>query len=167
MDHPARFPDMAAPKQEIRPARANDRALLDAMTLAGIRHWGHDESHPGVYREFESMVRGEEGPENHPVFVLEEDGAVVGFYELRDRGDHIELLRMFLAVERIGRGYGRSLWIDAVATAAKSHDQMVILSDPGARGFYEAMGASLDGEIEAAPGFVLGNYHYDLTQHHP
>lgn len=112
-------------------------------------------------------MRGEEGPENHPVFVLEEDGAVVGFYELRDRGDHIELLRMFLPVERIGRGHGRSLWTDAVATAAKSHDQMVILSDPCARGFYEAMGARLDGEVEPAPGFILGRYHYDLAQHRP
>ena len=37
------------------------------------------------------------------VFVAEEDSEIVGFYGLRDRGDHVELLRMFPRIDRIGR----------------------------------------------------------------
>lgn len=40
---------------------------------------------------------------------------------------------------------------------------MLIMSDPDARGFYEAMGAALDAEVEVSPGFVLGKYWFELN----
>lgn len=147
---------------DFRRARAEDRVLLDEMTLAGIRFWGHDVKHPEAFAGFAEAVAAEPGPENFPVFVLEEEADVLGFFELRDRGDHGELLRMFLRVDLIGSGYGRRLWSEAVKRASESHDRMLIMSDPGARGFYEAMGAVLESEIEVAPGFALGRYWFDL-----
>ncbi len=69
--------------------------------------WGHQRNHPDAYAGLAAQLEKEAGPENHPVYVLEDDGEVVGFFELRDRGEHIELLRMFLVLERIGMGYGR------------------------------------------------------------
>lgn len=146
-----------------RRAREDDRELLDGMTLAGLRHWNHHETHPEVYAEFANMVRAEAGPEHHLVFVLEEDGEVIGFYELRDRGDDIELLRMFMRSDMIGCGYGRVLWDDAIRQAARSHRRMTIMSDPGSMGFYSAMGATLEGQQEVAPDFVLGAFSYELT----
>ena len=65
-----------------RPARADERGLLDEMTLAGVRHWGHRLNHPGAYKDLAESLKAEDGPENHDVFVLEEDGGVVapGFF---------------------------------------------------------------------------------------
>ncbi len=146
-----------------RRARADERELLDSMTLEGVRHWGHHETAPEAYADLVESLAREPGPENNPVFVLEENGGVIGFYELRDRGDHIELLRMFLRPDFIGRGYGRRLWDEAVATAGESSDRMLIMSDPAACGFYEAMGATLEKMIDVAPGFALGKYWFDLS----
>lgn len=150
-----------------RRARAEDREILDEMTLEGVRHWGHHEHHPQAYAGLAAAVDAETGPEHHPVFILEEDGDLVGFFELRDRGEHIELLRMFLRTELIGHGFGLVLWDEAVSVAAASHDRMLILSDPGALGFYEAMGATLEAEVEVAPGFSIGSCWFDLTPHRP
>lgn len=145
-----------------RRATAEDRTLLDEMSLAGVRYWGHHENHPEAYARLVAQLERASGPENNPVFILEENGEVVGFFELRDHGDHIELMRMFLAPHLIGSGYGRSLWEEAVAVAARSHDRMLIMSDPGAAGFYEAMGATLETDVTVAPGFALGRYWFQL-----
>lgn len=146
-----------------RRARADERQMLDEMTLAGLRHWGHDQNHPEAYQGLAGILQAEEGPESHLVFVLEEAGGVVGFYELRDRGDHVELLRMFLRPDLIGHGYGRVLWNHAVQEAASMSDRMLISADPGAVGFYEAMGANLERLQELAPGFSVGLFWYDLA----
>ena len=123
-----------------RRANARDRELLDEMTLSGVRYWGHDVNHPEAFQALAKTVANEDGPENHAVYVLEDDGRVIGFFELRDRGDHVELLRMFLQPELIGHGLGKVLWGEAVRRARESHEKMLIMSDPGARGFYEADG---------------------------
>lgn len=145
-----------------RRARVDDREILDGMTLAGARYWGHDQNHPDAYQRLAQQVAAEPGPENHPVFVLEDDEGIVGFYELRDRDEHIELLRMFQRPDLIGQGYGRVLWNHAVEEAARTHDRMLIMSDPGATAFYAAMGAGLAEELEVATGFTLGVFWYDL-----
>lgn len=148
---------------QVRRASPEDRPVLDEMTLAGIRHWGHHQNHPEAYRALAQMLAQESGPQNHPVYVLEADGDVLGFYELRDRGDHIELLRMFLRPDLIGRGLGRTLWEHAVAEAGRSHERLLINSDPGATGFYRAMGAEAEGTVEPFPGFVITVFWHDLT----
>ena len=145
-----------------RQATADDQDLLDEMTLEGLRHWGHHENHPEAYADLVDQLAAEPGPENFLVFVLVEDRQIVGFYELRDRGDHVELLRLFMRSELIGRGYGRRLWSHAVDQAKKMHDRMLIKSHPGAVGFYATMGATFDRNVEVAPGFSLEAYWFDL-----
>ena len=145
-----------------RRATASDRDLLDEMTLAGARHWGHHEEHPEAYAGLAAQLEAEDSPEHHSVFVLEEDGEVIAFYELRDRGDHVELLRMFMRNDLIGQGYGRVLWSHAVDQGAQTHDRMLIMSDPGSVGFYAAVGATFERSQEVAPGFSLGIFWHDL-----
>ena len=43
-------------------------------------------------------------------------------------------------------------------------DRMLIMADPSAVGFYQAMGATLERHQEIAPGFPLGVYWYELTR---
>ncbi len=94
--------------------------------------------------------------------VWEDDEGIAGFVDVRDRGDHVELVRMFLRTGLIGRGHGRALWEGAVAAASTIGDRMLIVSDPAATGFYEAMGATADRTVEPVPGFELTVFWHDL-----
>lgn len=76
--------------------------------------------------------------------------------------EDVELLRMFQKPELIGFGYGRLLWEHSIAEAANHGDRMLIMSDPGAFGFYEAMGAELEKKVEVVPGISLGVLWYDV-----
>lgn len=145
-----------------RRAHQDESDLLAAMTLAGVRYWGHHKTHRGAYQGLATTLATDDGFDEATVFVLEEDGDVVAFYDLRDRGDHVELLRLYQRTDLIGTGYGRRLWEHCVVEAARLGDRMVIRSDPRARGFYEAMGAKLEKVEEVAPGFELGVYWYKL-----
>lgn len=151
---------MAEPR--FRTALISDSDLLNEMTLAGVRHWGHHEDHPDAYDALAKSLSALENVEHNTVYVLEKDGQIIAFYDLRDRGDHVELLRMFQQVELIGQGYGRMLWEHCVQEAATMRDRMLIMSDPRAVGFYEAMGAKLERMEEVAPGLSLGVFWYDL-----
>ena len=146
-----------------RPAIKSDVAMLDDLTLEGLRHWGYAETFPALLDQLANELPEGDEIERSPVFILEEGDSVVGFYGLRDRGDHAELLRMFLRVDHIDRGYGRRLWNHAIVEAAAIGDRMLIMSDPKAIGFYQAMGATLERLKEVAPDFSLGVLWYDLT----
>jgi GNAT superfamily N-acetyltransferase len=150
---------------QFRRARPDEAQLLGEMTIQGVSHWGHDVNFPDAV---EGLRRnGLPTPDyirDSPVFVLEEAGSVTGFYGLKEHDDHVELVYMFLDPDRIGAGYGRILWEHAVGQAARLSDRMQILSDPGSTGFYAAMGATQEGEHEAAPGFRLGVFWFDLPR---
>ena len=146
-----------------RRATSSDRDVLDEMTLAGVRHWGHDVAHPEAYAGLETRLAVDDDPADHRVLVWEDDEGIAGFVDLRDRGDHVELLRMFLRTELIGHGHGRVLWERAVSEAARMADRMLIVSDPEATGFYEAMGARAERTIEPVADFTLTVFWYDLS----
>jgi GNAT superfamily N-acetyltransferase len=145
-----------------RRATAQDTDLLNELTLAGVRHWGHHEHFPDAYADLASDLPSQDDTVTNPVFVLEEDGRVIAFYDLRPRGDHVELLRMFQDPALVGTGIGRMLWEHAVAQARGLADRMLIMSDPEAVGFYQAMGATLEEHVEVSPGFHLGVCWYSL-----
>jgi GNAT superfamily N-acetyltransferase len=103
------------------------------------------------------------------VIVAEEGGDVAGFFGLVLEDEWVELLRFFLTVDRIGAGYGRELWEQALATAneLREHRSKIrIISDPGAIGFYERFGCALERRIviDDASGFALGLMWYDLDR---
>lgn len=147
-----------------RPARADERQVLDEMTLAGIRHWGHHINYPEAYDALAGSLSDNEFlDDTHIVFVLVEEEEIVAFYELVDHDDHVELLRMFMKPELIGSGYGRTLWDHSTASASELADRMLIVADPGAISFYEAMGATTETTFEVAPGFHLAKMWFPLS----
>jgi GNAT superfamily N-acetyltransferase len=147
---------------QFRPARPDEAERLGEMTLAGVRHWGHHEHHPEAYAGLASDLPDGDHIAQNPTYVLEENGAVIGFYSLIPSEDHVELYQMFLDVDRIGTGLGRRLWEHAISEAARHGQRMLIKSDPMAVGFYRAMGAVQERAVEVAPGFELGIFWYDL-----
>lgn len=75
-----------------------------------------------------------------------------------NRGRAMELELLFIAPQAIGTGLGRQLYLWALDQAhASEANRLDILSDPFARGFYTAMGASFieDRPSKLIPGRTL------------
>ncbi|HWT00670.1 MAG TPA: GNAT family N-acetyltransferase [Pyrinomonadaceae bacterium] len=153
--------DTAGERARIRPARAGDAGLLSDLALWSKAHWGYDADFLEACRE--ELTVSPDYITNAPVFVLEEDGRVVGFYGLREQGTELELLYLFVEPAAIGGGHGKRLWQHAVGTAARlGFRRITIESDPYAEAFYLAMGARRVGAVpsSARPGRVLPLLHF-------
>jgi GNAT superfamily N-acetyltransferase len=78
----------------------------------------------------------------HEVWLVEADGAIVGFYALIPHGADQELDLFFTANDAQGTGVGRRLF-EAMAARARVLGATCVLisSNPEAAGFYRRMGA--------------------------
>lgn len=86
-------------------------------------------------------------------YVLEQEGRVVGFYNLTETPGGVFLDNLFVAPEAIGRGVGGRLWAHMVAAARNSgYETVLIESDPHAEGFYRSRGAE---RVGSAPSAVV------------
>ncbi len=132
---------------EIRPAKLSEADLLTELALRSKGHWGYDSQFIEDCRIDLTITR--EYVASRPVFVIEEQGRVVGFYSLeRQANNDVELMHLFVEPAAIGGGYGKRLWRHAVETARQlGFQEMVIGSDPSAEAFYKAMGARRVGEV--------------------
>lgn len=148
-----------------RPGDPSDADILADLTMAGVMSYDVKPPEANI-AELEALVR--DWNPDEIVTVAEEDGEVAGFHGLVLNDDWVELLRFFVTVDRIGRGYGRELWEDALRKAREvrgGRKRMRILSDPGAIVFYEKVGCTLERRVvvDEGSGFSLGLMWYDLT----
>jgi GNAT superfamily N-acetyltransferase len=121
-------------------AKPEDAATLTAIAFAAKRHWGYPERWIEIWRE-ELTVSPEfiASNETHAAIV---DCRAVGFYALVRKGDKLELLRLWVLPDAMGRGIGRSLFMHCVECARELGGHAIeIESDPNAEGFYQRMGA--------------------------
>ena len=90
--------------------------------------------------------------EDHVIRVYDDGDGVRGFFSLEPFRGECSLDLMFVANGWTGRGIGRLLFTDLVATARRlQYRGILIVSHPPASGFYEHMGARRIG-IEPAGG---------------
>jgi GNAT superfamily N-acetyltransferase len=134
------------PTRVIRPAVPNEAQLLTELALRSKGYWGYDPAFLVACRDDLTITSAYVS--NYPVFVIEEQNNIVGFYSLRGQGEEVELVHLFVEPGMIGSGYGKQLWQHAVATAAQQgFGFLIIESDPFAEAFYLAMGAVRIGVI--------------------
>jgi GNAT superfamily N-acetyltransferase len=87
------------------------------------------------------------------------DAGVVGFATTTEVDGVVELVDLFVDPDRMRQGVARSLVDDVVAWArANSARRIGVDGNPHARGFYEAVGFVVEGEVstEFGPGLRLG-----------
>lgn len=142
-------------------------AEAGAITDLGFRskaYWGYSPEFMEACRE--DMTITPEFIASHPVFALEEQGRIMGFYGLLPRTvDLVVLDFLYVDPDAIGRGYGRQLWAHLTETARSlGFRRMEISADPNAEPFYVAMGARRIGETPstAIPGRMLPLMGVDL-----
>ena len=116
-------------------------------------HWGYTAEQMEQWRE--SLSTEPQSIEQWPTFVAEDQGELVGFSQINPDLEIWELVSLFVLPAHIGKGVGRALLKEAVATASKAGKTTVhIDSDPNAEPFYLACGAIRIG-AELAP--IQGN----------
>lgn len=130
----------------IRPAYQHEALLLSELALRSKAYWGYDADFLAACGDDLSVTAADVA--GRPVYVLEVDGHIHGFYSLKVEADHVLLADLFVEPESIGRGFGKQLWLHAVAVARQDGVQSLLIhSDPHAAPFYQAMGAEQIGEI--------------------
>jgi len=129
----------------IRRAIPDEVSYLNELTECSVRSWGYEPEFLNWEREAIRVTR--EFIADSPVFVLEEDGRIVGYYGLLGGPPEMVLDKLFVEPDQIGTGCGKCLWRHAVATARELGACVLTLaSDPNAAPFYRAMGAEWVGE---------------------
>lgn len=129
----------------IRPAEPEEAAALTDLALRAKASHGYDDAFMRRVRSELTLTR--EFIADHPVFVVDEEGRLGGFYSLLVDPPACEMDMLFVDPGAHGKGYGRLLWRHAVEEArALGCAEMTVQSDPYAVPFYEAMGATRMGE---------------------
>lgn len=140
---------------------------VEAQVLAAIQnrsstHWNYP---PGLFDWApEASVTPEAYVRDNPVYLLEEDGRVVGFYGFTEEDGEFLLDKLFVDIDRIGTGRGKAIWLHAVELARElGHTEFVIGSDPNAAPFYKAMGATWYAEKPTAePAWTVRMFRYSI-----
>jgi N-acetylglutamate synthase-like GNAT family acetyltransferase len=143
----------AEPATRIRRAQPADAAVLTSLALASKAAWGYDESFMAACRA--ELTITPQSVLRQPTHVIERQGQVLGFYQLRIDGAVAEVTQLFIAPGMLRRGLGRRLWahLDQTARAAGAA-RLEVDSDPHAETFYLAMGMRRIGE--APSGSIAG-----------
>lgn len=134
---------------QLRPARATECRHLDDICFRAKAHWGYDSAFMASVRD---QIRvSPEAIALARVWVAVDAADIALAVTQVDRLDtaSADLTLMFVAPEAMGSGLGRALFAQALVLARELRVQELLIdADPGAVGFYTAMGAT---RIGAAP----------------
>lgn len=128
----------------IRKALAFEYEQLSKIALQSKAFWGYDEA---FMRACEHELLVSQADLTNPIYtywVLQQDDTIAGYCALKPLNDQqIELDALFVKPNFMCKGYGAALFKHVVPLLqASSYQQLIILSDPQASGFYEQMGAT-------------------------
>ena len=131
----------------IRKALPEEAERLTELAMRSKASWGYDEQFMANCRA--ELTITEADIRAHQLFVLESDGAVVGFCALQDRGgDEGELADVFVEPGRKGEGHGRPLVEHAKEAArARGWHSLRVEADPHTVAFYSRCGARQVGTV--------------------
>ena len=153
---------MASRTPPFRRATPEDTAALEALQRRSTAHWGYPADYfdwaPGALEIPPSYVR------DNPVYVLERDGQLIGFYGLTKEEGGLLLDKLFVDDDQIGHGFGRLLWRHAVEIARSlGYRTLDIGSDPNAAPFYAVMGAEPRGVRQTGnPDWTVHLFRYAI-----
>jgi predicted N-acetyltransferase YhbS len=125
---------------EIRAARTSEAEVLDRVAMAAKAHWGYSAQDLAAWAQ--DLRTPPETIATWPTFVAETEGTVVGVTQLCPTTNPWELVSLWVHPDHMGKGIGRKLLREAIATAVSAGQRRVhIDADPNALGFYLACGA--------------------------
>lgn len=151
------------PVVTLRPPRPSECPALTELCLISKAHWGYDAAFIEACRAELTVHPSDLTTDRYQV--AERDGIVVGVAAFSADGERGQVELMFVDPAAMDQGIGRALmqWLIAEARAL-GLSAIDIEADPGAAGFYEAMGARRVGEAPSGsiPGRMLPKLVIDL-----
>ncbi len=132
----------------IRRAKSEEAAVLTDIAVRSEAYWGYEpefmESFRRAYKLTESFIN------KNPVYVIEEQGRILGFYGIVPEKVVAELEYFYVGPECIGKGLGKLLWTHLVGYCKENGIAGIsLVTSPQAVGFYTKLGAEQVGEIES------------------
>lgn len=122
------------------PAALAHANLLSGLALDSNGHWGYRNATQRIVNQV--LIVTPNTIKRDTMRVMKEGGEIIGFFGLRKNKCN-ELSFLFLKQNRIGKGYGKLLFHEAVRVAKEElgWHAMMWESDPFAAPFYRKMGA--------------------------
>ena len=125
-----------------------DAAELTAVARSAKAHWGYSADWLAAWSA--DLTLTPEYIAAHQVLAAERDGRLVGVCALEDHQTHWALEHVWVLPSEHGQGIGRELVRRSLALAAARRSGTVqVVSDPNASAFYERLGASRTGAVDA------------------
>lgn len=124
----------------IRRAALDEADFLTDLMRRSKAHWGYDAEWMALV--WETMQITADQIATREVFVLEDDGRLVGFCQLYRRPDDVYLEDLFIEPACMGHGYGKRLFQHVIQLAQTwGLEKICFEADPNAEPFYHKMGA--------------------------
>ncbi len=137
----------ASPLKIIR-AKPDMAEALTSIAFDAKRHWDYPERWIELWTPLLTITP--EFIQMHDTFMVELDGAAVGFYALSFSAERASLEHLWVLPRAMGRGVGAGLFCHALERCRAAGARVLeIESDPHAQGFYERLGAHKVGEARA------------------
>lgn len=149
----------------LRPARADEAALLGELALRAKGHWGYTAAFLEACRSELTFTTADLTARRFTV--ADAAGEVLGFSSLDGEPPDGELGNLWVEPGAIGTGLGRRLFEHAAETArGLGFRRLRIEAEPRAEGFYLAMGATRVGEVPSGsiPGRSLPLLSFELIR---
>ncbi len=147
-----------------QPAMPHHAELLTKLSLDSNAHWNYRNVPQKIVNQVLSVTK--EHIRSDTIRLMVENHEIIGFFGLRNQENKYlktvnQLSFLFLKKDRIGKGYGRILFQEAMRVAKEELGWQAILweSDPFAANFYRKMGAR---QIGAGPCPLNKNYQSPL-----
>lgn len=129
----------------LRPAHAAEAAKLSDLAMRSKAYWGYDPAFLAACRD--ELTVAPQACDGVHVLAAEQDGVLVGYYQLTGEPPDGELAALFVDPATIGRGIGGELIAHARGHAYHlGYRMLTIESDPHAEPFYIHAGARRVGE---------------------
>jgi GNAT superfamily N-acetyltransferase len=140
----------------IRSAKCSEADILTKISFESKGYWGYPKAFFDVWTD--ELTISSDYIQSNDVFVVEQEGAIVGYYSIVELKDDIDvagiridkgfwLEHMFIEPSSIGKGVGAKMF-DHLRERCRSRGiiELGILADPNSRGFYEKMGCEYKAE---------------------
>jgi GNAT superfamily N-acetyltransferase len=136
-----------------RRATSDDVDAIRALITRSMGHWPRDAAY--IAQAVELMSLDADDLERDEAWILEDGGVAVGFYRISLAGESAEIEEFHVEPDRIGQGFGRTLFEHAVGRAKERGVTRLEWScDEYPLGFYLAMGGQVTGSI---PSGIVGD----------
>jgi len=163
-DAPLQAEDRTTPQLEIETLTEEDASTVSELAIRSKGHWGYSAEQMAVFRDELTMTPQDIA--SRTAFGAWNKGRLVGYYTLLEQGDGIaELEHLFVDPASLRTGIGSALLNHALVHCETNDVQeLPVVSDPNAAGFYEYHGARLVEQIPSSiPGRLIPKYQFSVA----